>query len=110
MADHTPLSSADPYTSGQPDTQALPMNRTRSREMIDDVHHPHIVDEDPLLISQTLTYVTDDGSVVHSFHSAPLKFGTWSGAITFHISVLSFKFAHAFALSSRRLQGPVRFA
>ena len=76
MADNTPLSATDPSTAGPPDTlQAPPVNRQRSREMVDDVHHPHIVDEDPLLISQTLTYVTDDGSVVHSFHSAPFSFG-----------------------------------
>ena len=35
-----------------------------------------IVDpDDPLLIAQTLTYVTDDGSVVLSFTSAPFSFG-----------------------------------
>ena len=39
------------------------------------MQHPHIVDEDPLMISQTLTYVTDDGSVVRSFHSAPFAWG-----------------------------------
>ena len=33
--------------------------------------------EDPLLISQSLTYVTDDGGTLHSFHSAPLSTGTW---------------------------------
>jgi len=32
--------------------------------------------EDPLLIAQTLTYITDDGSVVVSFTSAPFSFGT----------------------------------
>lgn len=32
-----------------------------------------LADEDPLLISQSLTYVTDDGSVLHSFHSAPFS-------------------------------------
>jgi hypothetical protein len=50
------------------------MNRTRSQDLLAD-HHP-ILDEDPLLISQTLTYVTDDGSVIHSFQSAPFSFGT----------------------------------
>lgn len=42
--------------------------------MVED-HHEHIVDEDPLLISQSLTYVTDDGSVLHSFQSAPFSWG-----------------------------------
>lgn len=71
MADSTPLD-----TSGQTDTQQAPaLNKQRSKDMVDDAHH-HIVDEDPLMISQTLTYVTDDGSVVHSFHSAPFSWGT----------------------------------
>jgi len=65
--------------------------------MVDDMHH-HIVDEDPLMISQTLTYVTDDGSVVHSFHSAPFSWGKFivnfvelSGANLMFLSVLSIK-------------------
>lgn len=32
-------------------------------------------DEDPLLIAQTLTYVTDDGSVCMSFQPAPYSLG-----------------------------------
>ncbi len=37
---------------------------------------PPMVDpDDPLLIAQTLTYVTDDGSVLLSFTSAPFSFG-----------------------------------
>lgn len=35
-----------------------------------------LADEDPLLISQSLTYVTDDGSVLHSFQSSPYSTGT----------------------------------
>ena len=35
-----------------------------------------IEDEDPLLISQSLTYVTDDGGTLHSFQSAPFSAGT----------------------------------
>lgn len=66
---NTPLSNSGPMDTS--------LNRTQSREMVDDMHHPHIVDEDPLLISQTLTYVTDDGSVVHSFQSAPFSWGKW---------------------------------
>jgi hypothetical protein len=34
-----------------------------------------LADEDPLLISQSLTYVTDDGGILHSFHSAPFSTG-----------------------------------
>jgi len=32
-----------------------------------------IVDDDPLLIAQTLTYVTDDGSVVLNYSGAPFS-------------------------------------
>jgi hypothetical protein len=40
---------------------------------------PPIVDpDDPLLIAQTLTYVTDDGSVLLSFTSAPFSFGKFA--------------------------------
>jgi hypothetical protein len=50
--------------------------RTRSQDMVEE-HHHHIVDEDPLLISQSLTYVTDDGSVLHTFQSSPFSWGTF---------------------------------
>ena len=47
-----------------------------------------MLDEDPLLISQTLTYVTDDGSVLHSFQSAAFSFGTESiGCLCSHMAV-----------------------
>jgi len=36
-----------------------------------------LADEDPLLISQSLTYVTDDGGILHSFQSAPFSTGTF---------------------------------
>jgi hypothetical protein len=36
--------------------------------------HQQIDPDDPLLIAQTLTYVTDDGSVLLSFTSAPFSF------------------------------------
>lgn len=39
---------------------------------------PVVDPEDPLLIAQTLTYVTDDGSVMLSFTPAPFSFGTFS--------------------------------
>jgi hypothetical protein len=34
-----------------------------------------MADEDPLLISQSLTYVTDDGGILHSFQSAQFSTG-----------------------------------
>ena len=55
--------------------QPSQMQRTRSQELVPDSNHD-ILDEDPLLISQSLTYVTDDGSVLHSFNSAPFSSGT----------------------------------
>jgi hypothetical protein len=74
--DNTPLN-----TSQQPASEALSQpsdmhHRTRSTELVED-SHLNILDEDPLLISQTLTYVTDDGSVLHSFQSAPFSFCTF---------------------------------
>mmetsp|Transcript_16612 Transcript_16612/g.45990 ORF Transcript_16612/g.45990 Transcript_16612/m.45990 type:complete len:275 (-) Transcript_16612:418-1242(-) len=80
-ADNAPL--ADPNTSNNTSLHSNkdttnngippgdPMQRTRSRDMVDP---SQLVDEDPLLISQTLTYVTDDGSVLHSFQSSPFSF------------------------------------
>ena len=56
------------------------LQRTRSQDMVDD-HHNHIVDEDPLLISQSLTYVTDDGSVLHSFRSSQFSMGTYNFSV-----------------------------
>jgi hypothetical protein len=80
-ADKTPLSGqpqAQTATTAsgslQRTTQQEMHQRTRSQELVED-HHNHIVDEDPLLISQSLTYVTDDGSVLHSFQSAPFSLG-----------------------------------
>lgn len=46
---------------------ALTIDKQQKAEML--------ADEDPLLISQSLTYVTDDGSVLHSFQSAPFSLG-----------------------------------
>lgn len=53
--------------SDQASGLSLEQQRKEQQEMM--------LDEDPLLISQTLTYVTDDGSVLHSFQSAPFTFG-----------------------------------
>ncbi|KAI2509937.1 hypothetical protein MHU86_4502 [Fragilaria crotonensis] len=50
---------------------AAPNNENSSQPML----HSIEPDEDPLLIAQTLTYVTDDGSVVLSFQSAPFSLG-----------------------------------
>ena len=49
---------------------------------------PPIVDpDDPLLIAQTLTYVTDDGSVLLSFTSAPFSFGKDNCIVCYGIAV-----------------------
>ena len=37
------------------------------------MHHDTIDPDDPLLIAQSLTYITDDGSTVLSFTSAPFS-------------------------------------
>jgi hypothetical protein len=48
-----------------PTASEPPITKEQQTEML--------ADEDPLLISQSLTYVTDDGSVLHSFQSAPFS-------------------------------------
>ena len=54
------------------DLKQVELNREdRTQPML----HSSELDEDPLLIAQTLTYVTDDGSVVLSFQSAPFSLG-----------------------------------
>jgi hypothetical protein len=45
--------------------------------------------EDPLLISQSLTYVTDDGETLHSFNSAPLSTGKSRAKHCFSVSSTS---------------------
>lgn len=50
-----------------------------------------LADEDPLLISQSLTYVTDDGSVLHSFQSAPYSAGKYSLPMALVASFRSFR-------------------
>lgn len=64
------------------DTTHLAPNSTHAASSVQslDAHQKKqqqemMLDEDPLLISQTLTYVTDDGSVLHSFQSSPFSFG-----------------------------------
>jgi hypothetical protein len=73
MADKTPLAATELRQAADQATRPSEMNRTRSRDLVED---PRIIDEDPLLISQTLTYVTDDGSTLHTFQQAPFSFGT----------------------------------
>jgi hypothetical protein len=67
------LAMADSQLTQRRMQQPSTMQRTRSQDLVPDDNH--ILDEDPLLISQTLTYVTDDGSVLHSFQSAPFSYG-----------------------------------
>ena len=70
--DSTPL--GDQQTTAAQIQNNKMLQRQRSQERVED-HHSHIVDEDPLLISQSLTYVTDDGSVLHSFRAAHFSMG-----------------------------------
>lgn len=53
----------------EPAESAADMQRTSKRQQEVDIN------EDPLLIAQTLTYVTDDGSVICSYESAPASWG-----------------------------------
>lgn len=68
MTDNAPLVNDAPVASSLP-TQTLDAQQKKQQQEM-------MLDEDPLLISQTLTYVTDDGSVLHNFHSSPFSFGT----------------------------------
>ncbi len=51
---------------------------TTEHHQMDENKGGSIDPDDPLLIAQTLTYVTDNGSVVMSYSSAPFSFGTLS--------------------------------
>jgi len=46
-------------------------------------------DEDPLLISQSLTYVTDDGSVLHSFKASPLSSSFKAQMLVLEVSLVA---------------------
>ena len=59
----------------KPAATDLPTSQSTAQPMI----LSNELDEDPLLIAQTLTYVTDDGSVIRSFLSAPLSLGKHEG-------------------------------
>jgi len=63
MVDNQERAPSEPLPETSP-----PLTTQQKAEML--------ADEDPLLISQSLTYVTDDGSVLHSFQSAPFSTGT----------------------------------
>jgi hypothetical protein len=66
-------SNSDGQQSQQPNSnqQTLPTHPLTARQKTE-----MLADEDPLLISQSLTYVTDDGSVLHSFQSAQMTTST----------------------------------
>lgn len=87
MADATAATPVDPQA---------PLTEQEKAEML--------ADEDPLLISQSLTYVTDDGSVLHSFHSAPYSTGMYRTGIEASLVVSR---THTVALSRHRLQDSV---
>ena len=71
MASETPLAPdyAPEEQSLSQTLEALDAQQKRQQQEM-------MLDEDPLLISQTLTYVTDDGSVLHSSQSPNFSFGT----------------------------------
>jgi hypothetical protein len=47
----------------------------RNQQQIQQQIEQVMIDDDPLLIAQTLTYVTDDGDTVLTFNSAPFSTG-----------------------------------
>jgi hypothetical protein len=62
-------------TDPQP-LQASPHQEQPIKSIMDEDDHDQVgsIDpDDPLLIAQTLTYVTDNGSVVMSYSSAPFS-------------------------------------
>lgn len=58
-------------TEGQAPSPTMQRNQSQQHQAIDQV----MIDDDPLMIAQTLTYVTDDGDTVMTFHSAPFSTG-----------------------------------
>lgn len=74
MASNAPL--APDYSNSAPAEQSLSQTLDALDAQQKKQQQEMMLDEDPLLISQTLTYVTDDGSVLHSFQSSTFSFGT----------------------------------
>ena len=75
MASNAPL--ALDYSNSAPAEQSLSQTLDALDAQQKKQPQEMMLDEDPLLISQTLTYVTDDGSVLHSFQSSTFSFGTF---------------------------------
>ena len=67
------MSSEDRTAAGQQGPPSQQQQQPQQHQQQPQAKQEMIVDEDPLLIAQTLTYVTDDGSVVMSFQSAPFS-------------------------------------
>lgn len=58
----------------QPRQQQQQQNiETHQQQHQDISHDDYDINEDPLLIAQSLTYVTDDGSTVLSFAASPFS-------------------------------------
>jgi hypothetical protein len=83
MASESNTQKAPSTTKNQSDNNIVNSNNNSSTSGLtaDLITHQQqqsemIEDEDPLLISQSLTYVTDDGGTLHSFQSAPFSAGT----------------------------------
>lgn len=53
-----------------------PQEQKETAAMHEEPQNGTIDPDDPLLIAQTLTYVTDNGSIVMSYSSAPFSTGT----------------------------------
>lgn len=58
-------------TEGQAPSPTMQRNQPQQHQASEQI----MIDDDPLMIAQTLTYVTDDGDTVLTFHSAPFSTG-----------------------------------
>ena len=67
-------SSSETNTNNNTNTESL--SSSSQQQLSQKEKEIMLADEDPLLISQSLTYVTDDGEILHSFYSAPFSTGT----------------------------------
>ena len=73
------MAAADPrpLQPTTPNAAQAPTDTPKESAMQEDHQNGTIDPDDPLLIAQTLTYVTDNGSIVMSYSSAPFSTCKW---------------------------------
>ncbi len=57
------------------ESEAPSPNMQRNQQPQQQQTEQGMIDDDPLLIAQTLTYVTDDGDTIMTFNAAPFSTG-----------------------------------